>query len=464
MNKLFSLGVLTGITGFSLVQPSNAAGAEQKNKPNVIMITCHDIGQHLHCYGVETVRTPNIDKLAEQGVVFRNAFSTSGVCSPGRGSLHTGRYPQSNGLMGLTHAPWWWKLNEGEKHTAKILGEHGYKTYLVGFNHIDPENPQRLGYQFVPEIKSRGEEGIVQTANEIINNLEPNADPVFIKIGFHLVHRPFTHGTDSVNGIFVPPYLANTKVMREDLAQYQAQINYFDKMVGEIVDALESSKVAKNTLLIFTSDHGIPYPGSKWTARRAGIQVPFMFYMPGTVFTGGKQIYDLFSNVDFIPTLLSFLGYDIPKNIQGMDFYPFLSGKAEKGPRKYVFAQYTTDMKRDNVSRSVITEKYQLIRFFDQGRSVKWPVDVDPQEFANHVERAKSIAPRPFAQLFDIQNDPFELVDLSGNKNLQAIKDELSAKLLEWMKEVDDPLLKGPQRTPYYDKAMKDFTGKVPDN
>ena len=462
MNKLFSAGIITGITGLSFIQYANADNTQQKNKPNVIMITCHDIGQHLDCYGVNTVRTPSIDKLAEKGVVFRNAFSTSGVCSPGRGSLLTGRYPQSNGLMGLTHAPWWWKLNEGEKHTAKILGEHGYKTYLVGFNHIDPANPQRLGYQYIPKLKSKGEEGIAQTAIDVINTFGSTSEPVFVKIGFHLVHRPFTHGTDSVKGIFVPPYLANTKVMRKDLAEYQAQIHYFDELVGKIIEALKNNEEANNTLLVFTSDHGIPYPGAKWTARRAGIQVPFIFYMPGTVLSGGKQIDDLFSNVDFLPTLLSFLGYEIPGNIEGMDFYPFLTGKTPKGPREYVFAQYTTDMKRDNVSRSVLTKKYQLIRYFDQGRSLKMPINVDPQEFANHVERGKSSSPRPFAQLFNIENDPYELVDLSGNENLQKVKDELSDKLLEWMRKVDDPLLKGPQRTPYYDKAMEDFTGKAP--
>lgn len=462
MNKFLSIGLIICFTGITFITNAKPEIIPQNSKPNVVMITCHDIGQHLNCYGVNSVRTPAIDKLAEQGVVFRNAFSTSGVCSPGRGSLHTGRYPQSNGLMGLTHAPWWWQLNESELHTAKILRDHGYTTYLVGFNHIDPQNPQRLGYQNIPEIKGEGEEGIAQTAIDVINQMETNSNPVFIKIGFHLVHRPFTHGTDSVNGIFVPPYLADTKIMRNDLAQYQAQIHYFDELVGQVTKALKNSKEADNTLLVFTSDHGIPYPGSKWTARRAGLQVPFIFYMPGTVFSGGKQINDLYSNVDFLPTLLSFLGYDIPKNMQGMDFYPFLSGKKIKGPREYVFGQYTTDMKRDNVSRSVLTEKYQLIRYFDQGRSVKWPVDVDPQEFANHVEREKSVAPRPFAQLFDIENDPFELIDLSGKEDFKKVKDELSEKLLEWMKEVDDPLLNGPQRTPYYDKAMKDFTGKSP--
>lgn len=460
MKKVIWSGLFLGIAGLFIFSQGKAEKLSRDVKPNIIMITCHDIGQHLGCYGINEVRTPNIDKLAERGIVFRNAFSTSGVCSPGRGSLHTGRYPQSNGLMGLTHAPWWWRLNDNEKHTAQILGENGYKTYLVGFNHID-SNPKRLGYQFIPEIIEKGEEGITNTAVELITNLKTGGNPVFVKIGFHLVHRPFTHGSDSVKGIFVPPYLANTKIMRDDLSEYQAQIHFFDQQMGTIIKAIEKSNVAKNTLVVFTSDHGIPYPGSKWTVRRAGIQVPFIFYMPETIFSGGKQMNDLFSNVDFLPTLLSFLDIEIPENVQGLDFIPFLSGREEDGPRKYVFAQYTTDMKRDNVSRSILTEKYQLIRYFDQGRTVEMPINVNPQQFANHVEREKSVAPRPFAQLFNIQDDPYELIDVGGKEELQTIKNELSAILLEWMKETGDPLLKGPQRTPYYDKAMEDFTGNA---
>lgn len=452
MSKSFISFLLLFVFGNVFFIPETNAA---KDTPNVIMITCHDIGQHIGCYGVRTVQTPNIDKLAEKGIVFRNAYSTSAVCSPGRGSLHTGRYPQSNGLMGLTHAPWWWRLHADEKHTAQILSENGYQTYLVGFNHVDPD-PGRLGYQHVPEITDEGEPGITHAAIDLIESLNTET-PVFIKIGYHLVHRRFTHGADSVKGIFVPPYLADTKDMREDLAEYQAQIHYFDQQVGEVLNALEKSEIAQNTVVVFTSDHGIPYPGAKWSVRRAGIQVPFIFYMPQSVFSGGKQFYDVFSNVDFLPTLLAFLNIDIPENIQGMNFMPFIEGKQKKGPRKYAYAQYTTDMKRDNLSRCVITEKYQLIRYFDQGRTVRMPIDVHPQRFASHLERAQSSSPRPFAQLFNIQDDPYELEDLGGKKELQSVKNELSEKLLNWMKEVDDMLLKGPQKTPYYEKAMDDF-------
>ena len=100
--------------------------------------------------------------------------------------------------------------------------------------------------------------------------------------------------------------------MREDLADYQAEINYFDQQVGKILKAINSSKMANNTLVVFTSDHGIPYPGSKWSARRVGIQVPFIFYLPESQFSQKKEFFDIFSNVDFLPTLLSFLKIEIP--------------------------------------------------------------------------------------------------------------------------------------------------------
>lgn len=155
--------------------------------PNILMITCHDIGQHLGCYGVETVHTPNIDALAAKGVCVRNFYSTSAVCSPGRGSLHTGRYPQSNGLMGLTHAPWWWKLNEDERHTASLLREQGYATTLIGFNHIDPGNPERLGYDTVRSAHCRAEETVAET-RDLLQHTRRSDRPFFAKVGFSEVH------------------------------------------------------------------------------------------------------------------------------------------------------------------------------------------------------------------------------------------------------------------------------------
>jgi arylsulfatase A-like enzyme len=426
------------------------------SRPNVLMITCHDIGQHLGCYGVETVHTPNVDALAEKGIRVQNFYSTSAVCSPGRGSLHTGRYPQSNGLMGLTHAPWWWTLNQGERHTASLLREQGYATTLIGFNHIDPENPDRLGYEEVRSPDRRAEETVAETV-DLIRRAGEHERPFFAKVGFTEVHRPFRHGKDTERGVFVPGWMQDTPQVREDFAEFQATIRYFDARVGEILNALAASDVADDTLVVVTSDHGIPYPGAKWTIRRAGVSVPFIVYQPGTLFEGGRVVEDVMSNVDVLPTLLAYLDVPIPEAIQGVDWMPTLRGEAPP-PRDAAFAQFTPAMKRDNLSRAVFTDRYNLIRYFDQGRSVDYPVDVHPQAFAAHVHRCPTKDRfRPFVQLFDMQNDPNELDNLAQNPEYQELVASLTARLRAWMEEVDDPLLKEPLRTPYYEQAMADF-------
>jgi len=439
---------------YAVAEPSGPKRTPAR-RPNVLMITCHDIGQHLGCYGVQTVQSPHLDRLAARGVRFENFYSTSAVCSPGRASLHTGRYPQSNGLMGLTHAPWCWKLGDDERTTAQILKGLGYATYLVGFTHIH-HDAKRLGYDKRLSPKKRAPE-TVEAAKELIASAGAADKPFFAKVGFTEVHRRFSHGRDDAKGVYVPPWLKDTEQVRDDLAAFQAQIKYFDERVGEILGALEASDIAGQTLVIMTSDHGIPYPGAKWSARKAGLEVPLILYQPHTAFTGGKVFRQVMSNVDVLPTLLDYLGAAIPEGVQGVSFWPLIDGRTDKPPRTEAFGQYTPDMKRDNLSRCVITDRYQLIRYFDQGRSVAYPVDVDPQTFANHEQRCKTRGTRPFAQLYDIQADPGELRDIGDKPENRKIVEDLSRRLLAWMKQVKDPLLGGPLRTPYYDLAVEDL-------
>ena len=426
--------------------------------PNILLITCHDLGRHIGCYGVETVQTPNLDALASEGVRFSNFFSTSAVCSPGRASLHTGRYPQSNGVMGLLHAPWWWQLNTDEKHTAQLLAEHGYTTHLIGFNHVH-KSFARLGYDEALSVHAQAPES-VKCATELIETSTSAERPFFAKVGFREVHRRFMHGKDEERGVFVPPWMKDTPDIRADLAEFQATIKYFDERVGEILGALASSPVAEQTLIVMTSDHGIPYPGAKWTARKAGIEVPLILFQPGTVFSGGKVFAQLMSNVDVLPTLLDYGGAEVPQNVQGRSYMDLIRGKTDASPRREVFAQYTPEMKRDNLSRSILTERHHLIRYFDPGREVDYPVDVHPQEFANHTRRCRTRGTRPFAQLYDLEADPYELNDIGAAKENASTVADLSQRLLAWMREVEDPLLNGPLRTPYYDLAMADCLGQ----
>ena len=234
------------------------------------MITCHDIGQHIGCYGVETVHTPSIDGLAAKGIRFANYFAADCVCSPSRGCILTGRYPQANGLMGLTHEPWNWRLSEGERHLAAILKDAGYATTLVGLQHVTRGDPHALGYETVLSEKRVAEE-TVEAACQQLARARRGDRPFFMKVGFFEVHRPFKNGKDTEKGVTVPHHLKDTPEIREDLAQFQATIRFFDRCVGQILEALDSSDVARETLVVFTADHGIPYPGAKWTLFDPGM-------------------------------------------------------------------------------------------------------------------------------------------------------------------------------------------------
>ena len=465
MNRRQFLKTGTMASGCFLLSSCNVAttvSATAKKRPNILMITCHDLGRHLGCYGIKEVKSPNIDKLAEKGIRFANMFSTTPVCSPARGALHTGRYPQSNGLMGLTHAPWWWKFNKGEKHTAMILRQAGYQTYLCGLQHVFGSGEARkFGYHHVLTAEDDARER-AKAASKFLNDRRANEKPFFLKVGFFEVHRRkggFQHHQyDPAKPVFIPKYLANTPAIRQDLSGYQQDISWLDTCVGQILDALESNAKLRNTIVVFTSDHGIPYPGAKWGLRGGGIDVSLVLYHPGSCLSGGKVHKILISHVDVLPTLLDLIGVEKPRNLEGVSFTDYLKGRTKDKPRKEVYAQFTPAMFRDNESRCIVTERYKLIRYFQAGRCFKYPIDVNPLRFAQHTERAANTGkPRPYVQFFDVRNDPDQFNDIADKKENAAIVKSLSKKLYDWMVSVEDPLLKGQLQTPYYQRSMEAF-------
>lgn len=447
--------------GASGVLPERAAeaqpGRSPADRPNILMVTCHDIGQHIGCYGVETVHTPNIDALAARGIRFANYFATDCVCSPSRGCILTGRYPQANGLMGLTHEPWNWRLNEGERHLAAILKDAGYATTLVGLQHVTQGDPEKLGYEKVLSRKRVAAETVKAACREL-ERARKGERPFFMKVGFFEVHRPFRNGKDTEKGVTIPHYLKDTPEIREDLAMFQGTIRFFDACVGRILKALEAGAVAAETLVVFTSDHGIPYPGAKWTLFDPGMETPLIMYRPGTAMAGGKVFEQLMSNVDFLPTLLDLVGVDKPANLHGESFRAVIEGRQAKSPRHEVYAQRTSHALYDNLSRCVRTERYKLIRYFEPGRTVIYPTDAVPQRVAGHVERPRRKGGRrPVVELYDLKKDPRERNNLVQLPEYADVVRELSDKLWAWMEQVADPLLEGPLRTPYYEEAMQDY-------
>jgi arylsulfatase A-like enzyme len=433
--------------------------AGDRARPNVVLITTHDLGQHLGCYGIDAVDTPNVDELAADGVQFENAYATAPVCSPARGSLLTGRYPQSTGLMGLTHAPWWWEIDDGEVLLPEMLAGAGYETHLCGFQHV--ATPDRVGFGHVHSEEADAEETTAAAAEVFANAGE---EPFYAQVAFTEVHRSFDQGTYTEEGVYVPPYLEATDEIREDFASFQASVNYFDDRVGEVLDALDAEGLREDTAVVLAADHGIPHPGAKWTCRKPGIEIALLMDLPESApRLGGSGIERdavsaVASGVDLVPTLLDVLGVPVPERVEGVSFRPYLAGEVDSPPRDAAFAQFTEHMKRDNESRAIVTEDHHLIRYFDQGRTIEYPAAVDPVAFADHVERMETTgSPRPFAQLYDVESDPNELDDLGSDPEYEATVAELSRRLLRWMVSIDDPLLEGRVRLPYYEMALEDL-------
>jgi arylsulfatase A-like enzyme len=359
--------------------------------------------------------------------------------------------------MGLTHKPWGWSLNESERHVAAILRDVGYETTLIGLQHVTSGDPHKLGCNNVLS-KDRKAGETVRAAREFLFKAGRGGRPFYLEVGFFEVHRPFTNGKDTEKGVFIPPYLKDTPEIREDLAKFQGSIRFFDKCVGEILDALKQSPAAEKTLVVFTSDHGIPYPRAKWCLYEPGIENPLIMFQPGTALQGGNVYHQLMSNVDFLPTLLDLLGVEIPANLQGFSFKEVLEGTATKPPRQEIFAQRTSHALRDNTSRAIRTERYKLIRYFEPGRVVEFPIDAVPQRVAEHTERPKrKPGQRPVVQLFDIKDDPHESNNLAAMPEYVEMVRDLSNRLWQWMEQLDDPILKGPLVTPYYKQAVQDY-------
>ena len=285
------------------------------DRPNIILITTHDTGRHFGCYGIETVHTPTLDAIAGDAYLFDNYFTTVPVCSPSRGAMLTGRYPQTNGLVGLTHSPWDWYFHEGERHLSHILRDIGYHTGLFGLQH-ESADTNTLGFQetYAQRKPNGGRALCLDVAESLATFLKSDAaskSPFYAQVGFFETHRPHDYGEvtpDDSKGVYVPPYLKEDEISRAELALQQGAIRRVDEAVTIIHNALQESGLEDNTIFIFTVDHGIEFPRAKWFCYDAGIEVALIMRWPGGGIQGGEVCNHLLSNVDLLPTLIELIG------------------------------------------------------------------------------------------------------------------------------------------------------------
>lgn len=428
------------------------------NRPDIVLLTSHDTGHWLQCNDCPTVASPNLDALASDGFRFSNAFCTSPICSPSRGAMMTGRYPQQNGLMGLIQNPYRWRLNPTERHASHLLAEIGYHTVLFNHQHEAPHDA-KLGFQdfrrvnqgahLLPMLNdhvSRADETADAFA-AFLDERRDAADPYYAQIGFYDTHTPYAwnHAKPFDNrGVLLPPPVEDTAENRQQAAAFQGAIRCMDAAIGRILQALDHAGRSESTLVIYTSDHGAELPMGKWTLYDNGIRVSLLMRWPNGGIRGGQVRNRLVSNVDLVPTLFDLLDAQPPTNLEGISFADSVtSGDNTPTTRKAIFAMMHAH-DRWVESRCVRTATHKLIRNFSPSRFP--PI--------KGLRGYRPLDERPVLELYDLTSDPHELNNLAQPSNPPAPCETLNRQLWDWMHAVGDPLLDGPVVTPYYRAAM----------
>ena len=407
--------------------------------PNILYIHSHDTGRYVQPYGFP-VPTPNIQLLADQGVLFRNAFCAAPTCSGSRASLLTGQYCHNNGLLGLAHRGW--ELNDYGQHLVHPLHEAGYRSVLIGEQHIS-EDPEVIGYDEVIEVDSHHAADIAPTA---IQSLGETAEPWFMSVGFFETHRTYRVPTSVRDTLYsLPPAnLPDTPETRADMAAFKASARSLDQGIGAVLNGLHQVGLQDNTLIICTTDHGLAFPNSKATLYDRGIGV--MLIMRGPGFAGGRVFDGMVSHLDIYPTICELAGIEEPPFLQGSSLMPLVRGETTR-VHDHVFAEMTYHAAYQPL-RAVRSERFKYIRrFSDYDRPVLANCD-DSASKTILAEAGWGEQRVPEEQLFDLLFDPNESNDLSADHTRQQILSEMRERLLEWMRATEDPLLHGPVPEP----------------
>ncbi|MCY3797627.1 MAG: sulfatase [Chloroflexi bacterium] len=406
-------------------------------KPNILYIHSHDTGRYLQPYG-HAIPTPNLQRLAERGVLFRRAYCAAPTCSPSRAALLTGQSPHSAGMLGLANRGF--VLRDFSQHIIHTLKGAGYTSALAGIQHLTSAQYHRgaeaVGYdRILTEDKPQAH---IAAADFIRSQPET---PFWLTVGFFETHREFPTEHDINPDYVLPPApFPDTPGTRQDMANYIAMAQTLDDKIGHVLRALDETGQRENTLVIYTTDHGLAFPDMKCNLTDHGIGVALIMDGPAP-FRGGRVIDGMVSHIDIFPTLCDLLDIEPPAWLQGHSMLPLLTGERE-AIRDELFAEVSYHAAYEP-KRAVRTERYKYIRRYD-GRSSPVLSNID-DGFAKSEWLEAGYADSPIApeRLYDTILDPSERVNLIDSAEHAEVLDDMRARLNRWMRETDDPLLTG---------------------
>ena len=410
----------------------------QRPHDNVLIVHWHDLGRYLGVYGHSDVSSPRLDLLAAEGILFTRAHATAPLCSPSRGSLFTGRYPHSNGLLGLAHHGWEYRADV--RTLPQIVSEAGWYTALFGMQH-ETSYPARLGFDEY-DVSNSFCEYVVDRATRWLDAAPQQ--PFVLTAGFFETHRPYPperyEPADSAS-VELPDYLPETDAVRQDLAEFYGAITVADAAVGQLLDKLEATGLDRNTWVVFMTDHGPALPRAKSTLYDAGTGIALIVRPPRDSGLAPRVYDDLFSGVDLLPTLLDLLGVDVPTDIEGMSHASQIA-TAANGSDPIRSEVYTTKTYHDSFDpiRAIRTKEYSYIENYAARPLLDLPWDIADSAPGMAVAPSAA-APRPERELYDLLDDPGESHNLLGQDatdKAEAIANDLSLLLNDWRQKTND--------------------------
>lgn len=407
--------------------------------PNIVLFHTHDTGRWIQPYGAP-VRSPRLQQFAEQGVLFRDAHSAAPTCSPSRAAMLTGQWPHQTGMDGLAHLGH--SLTHPDRHLAGVLGRAGWHTALVGMQHeTDTDDPDRGGTLGYHEDLGARDSHASSVRGPALDYLRRDHDqPFLLNVGLvetHLLYEnewPFFHPAADDRWTATPPGVPNTAETRREMASFQASLLAVDDLLGELLDTLDDTGLADNTIVIVTTDHGLPLPDRKCHLTAGGTGV--MLIMAGPGIPAGAPRDALVSQVDLLPTLCELVGIDVPVWAVGRSLVPTLT--TGEAVREETFAEVNVHVDPEP-QRMVRTERWSYLRRYTDGHQRLPNVDASA---ARTVWEAAGGAERlvPTEQLFDLVLDPLELVNVADDPNHRAALDEMRERLDRWLADTDDPV------------------------
>ena len=439
---------------------------------NILLLIADDLGKNLGCYGASVI-TPNIDKFASEGVLFSHAFTSTASCSNSRSVIYTGLHTHQNGQYGLAGKAHHFIIFDHVKTSPAFFREQGYLTGLIGKVHVGPDSS--YPWHIRKESTTRDVAWVADQAVEFFDEAKTTEQPFFLTVGYIDPHRDMTRSGFGNSDVFdarikdipyepssikVPAYINTLDESKFEFSEYYRSISRLDQGIGLILESLKASGLEDNTLVIFLSDNGPPFLNSKTTLYDPGVRLPFIVRNPKATVKGIENP-NMVSYVDIFPTLLDWTGktQHAPSGLAGQSIFPILE-KFNLDPawKDHVFGSHTFhEVTNYWPTRFLRTRRYKY------HRNVAWRLDFpfsadlygsltwdgirhsQPRGKEGDIlvgqRKLRDYIFRPPEELYDLDEDPLELVNLATDEKHKERLLEFRGRLEKWQDETLDPWL-----------------------